>query len=118
MQKTGFTKLLAKLWEIDITEPLIRRNGQLECSAFQMIDENLKVVGLNVGVLGRVTEEVVRMLHDELIERGRRRDEDRTRASRSSSGAACPLPGRSNRTGIAGHHARNECTLVDPKFQC
>src|SRR5437667_10695173 len=108
MQKTGFTKLLAKLREIDITEPLIRRNGQLECSAFQMIDENLKVVWLNVGVLGRVPEEVVGMLHDELIERGRRCDEDRTRASRSSSGAACPLPGGSNRSGIAGHDARIE----------
>src|SRR5947207_6949431 len=105
MQKTGFTKLLAKLWEIDVTEPLIRRNGQLECSAFQMIDENLKIVWLNVGVLGRYTEKVIGMLHDELIERSRRRDEDRARASRSSSGAACPLPSRSNRSGITGHDA-------------
>src|SRR5437588_11847530 len=67
MQKTGFTKLLAKLWEIDITESLIRRNGQFECSAFQMIDENLKIVRLNVGMLGRVSKKVVGMLHDELI---------------------------------------------------
>src|SRR5438445_13056066 len=58
------------------------------------------------------------MLHDELIERGRRRDEDRARASRSSSGAACPLPGRSNRSGIAGHDAGIERTNVDPEFEC
>src|SRR5205085_1833290 len=105
MQKTGFTKLLAKLWEIDITESLIRRNGQFECSAFQMIDENLKIVRLNVGMLGRVSKKVVGMLHDELIQLGRRRYEYRTRASSSSSGAACPLPRRSNRSGIAGHYA-------------
>jgi hypothetical protein len=31
--------------------------------ALQVIDENLKIFGLNVSVLGRASEEIVKMLH-------------------------------------------------------
>jgi len=71
MQEPCFPKLLAQFGEIDLTELLIRLNGQLECCAFQMIDENLQIVRLNVCVLWRASEKVIGMLHDELVQRSR-----------------------------------------------
>ena len=69
VEKPSFPELLAKFRQIDIAEPLIRRDGQLEGCALQVVDENLKIVGLDVGVFRRAPEEIVGMLHDELIER-------------------------------------------------
>ena len=96
---------------------LVRRDGQFERRTFQMIHENLKIVGLNMRVLGRASEEVVRMLHDELIERSRGSDEHRARTSRASSRAAGPLPSGSNRSRIPGHHTGIERTNIDSEFE-
>lgn len=41
--------------------------------ALQVIDENLKIFGLNASVLGRPSEEIVRMLRYKLIERAEER---------------------------------------------
>src|SRR5579862_3557826 len=83
-----------------------------------MVHENLKVVRLNAGVFRRASEEVFRMLHDELVERSRGSDEHRARTSCTSSCTAGPLPGGSNRSRIPGHHAGIEGTNVDSKFEC
>lgn len=117
MEKSCLPKLLAKLRETNVTEPLVRRDGQLERRALQVIGENLKIVWLNMRVLGRVPEEIVRMLHDKLIERSRGSDEHRARTSCTPSRAAGPLPGRSNRSRIPGHHTGIEGTNVDSKFE-
>ena len=37
-----------------------------------MVEQNLQIVGVDVAVLGRASEEVVRVLDDELVERGAR----------------------------------------------
>src|SRR5215472_11902999 len=71
-----------------------------------------------MGVLRRAPKKVIGMLHDELVERSRRSNEHSARASRSSSSAPCSLPGGSNRSRIAGHHAGIEGTNIDPKFEC
>src|SRR6266849_1981314 len=82
-----------------------------------MIDEDFKVVRLNVGVFGRASEKVVGMLHDELIERSRRRDKDCAGTSSAPPRAACPLPRGGSRSWIAGHHARVERTNINSQFE-
>src|SRR5579863_4058990 len=71
MQEPGFAQLLTQSRYINIAKSLVRRDRQLEPGALQVVDENLKIVRLNVGMLGRLSEEVVRMLDDELVERSR-----------------------------------------------
>ena len=71
VQKSCFPELFTQSWKVHIAEPFIRRNGQLECGAFQVVDQNLKIVRLDVGMFGRVAEEIIGMLHDELIQRSR-----------------------------------------------
>src|SRR5437764_831615 len=71
MEKTGFGEPRAKIWEVDIAEFVARRDGQFERRAFQMIDEDLEIVGLDESVLGRVAEEIVGMAKNEWIERRR-----------------------------------------------
>ena len=82
-----------------------------------MVDENLQIVRLNVGVLGRTPEEVVRMLDNELIERSRRRDEHGARTPAASSCSTCPLPRRSDRTRIASHHTRVKRSDINAEFE-
>ncbi len=94
------------------------RDGQFERRAFQMVDENFEIVGLNVSVLGRTAEEIIGMLHDELIQRSRRRNEHRARASAAPPRAPGPLPGGSNRAWITGHHASVQRSDINSQFQC
>ncbi len=47
-----------------------------------MVHQNFQIVRLHVGVLGRAPEKIVRMLHDELIERRGRRHQHRARSLR------------------------------------
>lgn len=52
MQESCFAQLLTQSWLINIAETFVTRDREFKCRTFQMIDENLKIVGLNVGVLG------------------------------------------------------------------
>ena len=52
MEESCFPKLFAELRKIDVAETFIGRDGQLERRALQMIDEDLEVVGPNMGVFG------------------------------------------------------------------
>ena len=78
MQKTCFGEARAKIGEMDIAEFVAWSDGQFECGAFQMIDEDFEIVGLDEGVLRSVAEEIVGMTHDELIERRGRCDQHGT----------------------------------------
>ena len=117
MKEARVVEPFAEFWQIDVAELLIRRDGQLERGAFQVVDENLQIVRLNVGVLGRTPEEVVGMLDNELIERSGRRDEHGAGTPTASSCSTCALPRRSNRTRIARHHARVERSDIDAQFE-
>ena len=68
MQKASFVQALANRREIDVAELFVRRDGQLERGAFQMVDENFQIVGLHKSVLRRAAEKIIRMLHDKLIQ--------------------------------------------------
>ncbi len=69
VQEPRLTKPFAEFGQVDVAESLPGREGQLERGTFQMVHKNFEVVRLNVGVLGRSAEEVLWMLHDELVER-------------------------------------------------
>src|SRR5437016_14511156 len=92
MEKTGFGEPRAKIWEVDIAEFVARRDGQFERRAFQMIDEDLEIVGLDESVLGSVAEEIVGMANNELIERRRGGHEHGAGASSEANGADGGLP--------------------------
>src|SRR5215472_11482181 len=117
MQKPGVGEVRAKLGQVDRSEFFIRCNRQLECGAFQMINENLEIVWLNVSVFGRAFEEVFRMLHDELIEGCGRRNHDRTGSSVAAASATRALPGGRNGSRVPGHHARIERADIDAQFE-
>src|SRR5215469_13488487 len=103
MQESCFAKLLTKAGKINIAKPLIRRDGQFECRAFQVVDKNFEIVRMDVGVFGRVAKEIIGMPHDELIEGSRGCDKHSAGTSASSSCPAGTLPGRSNRSRITRH---------------
>src|SRR5881397_2690235 len=69
MQETGFREARAQIGQVNIAEFFAGSDGQLELGAFQVIDKNFEIVGLDEGVLRRIAEKIVRMAHDELIER-------------------------------------------------
>src|SRR5438552_71802 len=103
MEKTGFGEPRAKIWEGDIAEFVARRDGQFERRAFQMIDEDLEIVGLDESVLGSVAEEIVGMANNELIERRRGGHQHGAGASPAAAGAAGALPGGGDGAGVSGH---------------
>src|SRR5436305_15258464 len=108
MQESCFPELFTKSWKVHLAKTLVRRDGQLECSTLQMVDKNLKIVGLNVSVFGGASKEIVRMLYDELVKRSRRRNDNGTQTSNTSSSAPRRLPSGRNRSRITSHHARIE----------
>ena len=69
MQKPGLRKPRAKIRKVHVAELFTGGDRQFKSRAFQVIDEDFQIVRLNEGVLGRVTEEVIRVAHHELIER-------------------------------------------------
>ena len=54
-------------------------------------------------MFGRVAKKIIRMAHDELIERRRRSHQHGAGASAAAAGAAGALPGGGDGAGIAGH---------------
>ena len=93
VQEPRLAKLFAEFGQIDVAESFLGRERQFERGTFQVIHKNFEVVRLNVGVLGRTAEEIVRMLHDELVERRRRGNEDREGTPATPPCPSCALPG-------------------------
>src|SRR5258708_38151913 len=102
MKITSLGEPRAEIGEIDIAEFVARSDGQFERGAFQMIDEDFQVVGLDEGVLRSVAEEIVGMAHDELIERRGGSNQHGAGASAAAAGAAGGLPGGGGGAGDSG----------------
>ena len=68
-----------------------------------MIDQHFQIVRLDERMLGRVTEKIVGMPHDELIQRGGRGHQYGARAAAAPTRATGALPGGGNCSGIASH---------------
>ncbi len=77
--------------------------GQLECRAFHVIDENEGVVQVDAGLFGRLGEKVFRMAGEILIQRRGGRHEDRHRGGAAPPRPARLLPEGSSAPRIAGH---------------
>src|SRR5512142_375980 len=69
-------------------------------------------------MFGRVSEEILGMLHDELIERRGGRYKDRARTAASPACTAGALPGGSNRPRITRHYAGIERANIDSQLEC
>ena len=92
-------------------------HGQFKSRALQMIDQNLCIVRVDRRPLRRLSKKIFRVLDDELVERCRARHHHGQRRVLTAARAARSLPGRGNRTGIAGKDNRIERTNVHPQFQ-
>src|SRR6266851_450243 len=117
MEKTSFGEPRTKIGQVDIAEFVAWSDGQFERGAFQTIDEDFQVVGLDEGVLRRVAEEIVGMAHDELIEGRRGSHQHGARASAAASSAAGALPSGGDGAGISGHDDGIEGADIDAEFE-
>src|SRR5437867_5313585 len=102
VKKTDFGKPRAQIRKIDLSEFVVRTNGQFERRTFQMVDQNFQIVRLDESMFGRVAKKIIRMAHDELIERRRRSHQHGAGASAAAAGAAGALPGGGDGAGISG----------------
>src|SRR5580698_2966466 len=92
-------------------------NGKLKGGAFQMAEENLEIIGVDVGVLRRPFEEILRMLDDVLIERRARGYQHSQGRRLPTPGAAGALPGRRNGSRIARHNDSVQRSDIDAQFE-
>ena len=105
------------LRESNLSKSFSGRQRQLEGRALQMVQEDDQVVGVDVGTLRTLLEEVARMGDDVLIERARAGDEDGRGHALATSGPAHLLPGAGNGAGESGQHGRAHLTDVHPQFE-
>src|SRR5438876_6178337 len=82
-----------------------------------MIDEDFQIVGLNKGVFGSIAEKIIRMAHDELIERRGGSHQHGAGASAAASRASGALPRGGDGAGVSGHHDSVERADIDAEFE-
>src|SRR5437763_278595 len=103
VEEARFFEKAAQIGGIMPTERFAVAERQLEGGAFQMSQEDFEVIRVDESMLGRPSEEVVRMLHDVLIERRAGGHHDGGGGGLPPPGAAGALPTRGNGPGITGH---------------
>ena len=69
VQEAALLQKAAQLGGVVRAELFAVADRQLEGRALQVVQQDLEVVGVDVGVLGRAVEEVLGMLDDVLVER-------------------------------------------------
>ena len=123
----GEMRLLACNQEIQVflhccsrqgTEALVFLERQLEHGTAQVIEQYDQVIGVDQGMLGRASEEVIRMVSQELVERAGGCHQD---CHGRLIASACPpglLPGTCNRPRISNQQRRAQATNVNPQFEC
>ena len=94
-----------------------RAERQLERRAFDVIDEDVQVVRIDQRAFGRGAEEIRRVPHDKLIDRGAAGDHHGGRPAGATTRASGTLPGRGNRARISGHHTHVERADVDAQLE-
>ncbi len=117
MKKACLREARAKIGQIGVAKFFVWLDGQFERGAFQMIDQDFEIVGLYEGVLGSITEKIIRMAHDELIERRRRSYQHGAGASTAASRASGPLPRGGDSAGVSGHDDGIERADIDAQFE-
>ncbi len=82
-----------------------------------MVQQDQEVVRVDPAVLRRAGEEVIGVLHDELIERRAPGDEERQALARAPARPARLLPGAGDGARIAAEDRRLQIADVDPQLQ-
>ena len=100
-----------------LPEDLARLEGHLERRRPQVGQQDVQVVGVDAGLLGRVLEEELRVVDHVLVHRRGRRDEDRDRDVLAPPGAPDLLPRGGDRAGIAGEDGDVEPADVDAELE-
>ncbi len=91
--------------------------GQLVGGAFQVVEQDIEVVGVDQRLLRRLPEEVLRVGDDVLVQRVGRRHHDQKRHAPPPPGAPGLLPGGGDGAGVAAQHAGVELADVDAQLQ-
>ena len=100
-----------------IAELVPVRKGQLKGRAFEMAQQDIQVVRIQQGVLRALGQQIIRMVHDILVNRRGRGDEEHNAGPFPSSGTARLLPGAGNGSRIPAHHAGVQRTDVNAQLQ-
>ena len=95
--------------------PLLKR--QLKGGAFDVVQQDQQVVRVDPAEFRGAGEEVLGVLHDELVQRGAPGDKQREALTRAPSGPSGLLPGAGDRAGVAAEDGRLQVADVDPEFQ-
>ena len=90
---------------------------QFERGALDVRQQDLKIVGIDQGVLGRRVEEVRRVADDVLVERGAAGHQHGGRLPGAPAGPTRALPRRRDRARIAREHGHVERADVDPQLE-
>ena len=85
--------------------------------AEELPQQHVRVVRVERRVLRRPVEQVVRLPHQELVQRPVPRDQDRERLLPRAAGPACLLPGARDRSGIADHQAGIQRADIHPQLE-
>ncbi len=90
---------------------------QLKSRAFDMVQKDEEIVGIDAAVLRRPREKIFGIFHDKLIQRIAPADENRQRMAGSPARAPRLLPGAGDRAGVACHDAGLQIADIDTKLQ-
>ena len=114
MNEAAILQEVENLGNVVAAELLVRAERQLESCALKVVDQDMNVVGIDQTHLGRLAQKILRMIHDELIQRRAGRHQDRDRHSAPPAGAAHSLPSRSDRPRIAGQDGHIQAADINP----
>src|SRR5260370_27707414 len=103
MQESRLLQELAQRTGLMRAELFAVAQGQLERGALQMPEHDFEIIRIDIGVLWRPFEEVVRMLDNVLIERRARRNQHPSRGGLPASSTAPALPLRGDPPPIHPH---------------
>ena len=98
-------------------EPLAPLERDLERAALEVLHQHVEVVGVHQPSLRRPAEHVVGVLHDVLVGRRARRDEERDRQVLAATGPTHLLPGRRDGPRVAHENGGLQRADVDPELE-
>ena len=98
-------------------EPLARLERQLERRGPQVGEEDVEVVRVQAGLLGRALQQELGVVDHVLVDRGARRDQHGDARALAPAGAAELLPGRRDRARIARQDRHVQAPDVDAQLE-
>src|SRR5262249_23110164 len=117
VQKTGLLEKTAQFAGLVPAKLLAVADRQFEGSAFQMCQQDLEVLRIDIGVLRRTAEEIIGVFDDELIERRAGCHKYSRACALAASRTASPLPARCDRARIACHDHGIERSDIYAEFK-